>query len=166
MSPKRPLNIGLTAKGKYNHFRDKSYMDKCRLVPSIHFCELSLCANFQTCTLNPTSRFWWGVVIFVTTGVKQSQLRDYESWSSLTTKNGLRFINWNLYGMGPLTLVRWLLWRGFKVWAAFRTRIQAGKGPPPKKNKERKKISMSPIHLSDKIQGFKPIAIDTTLFPP
>jgi len=123
-------------------------------VPLFNLCELSFCANFQTCTLNPTSRFWWGVVIFVMTGVKQSQLRDFESWSSLTTKNGLHFINWNLYGMGPLTLVRWLLWRGFKVWAAFRTGIQAGKGPPippPQKRKEKKCVSNSFIRQNSGI---------------
>ena len=49
--------------------------------------------TIETCTLNSTSRFWWGAVIFVMTGVKQSQLLDFESWSSLATKNGLCFMN-------------------------------------------------------------------------
>ena len=47
--------------------------------------------TIETCTLNSTSRFWWGAVIFVMKGVKQSQLLDFESWSSLATKKWSMF---------------------------------------------------------------------------
>ena len=40
-----------------------------------------------------------------------------------------------LYDMGPLTLVRWPLYRALKVWATLRTRIQDEEGPPTQKLK-------------------------------
>ena len=76
-------------------------------------------------------------------------------------------MNWNMYDKGF-----WYLSDGFfgevlKFEQPFGLSDQdpAGKGPP-RPPKERKKISASPIHLSDKIQGFKSIAIDTTPSPP
>ena len=41
-----------------------------------------------------------------------------------------------LYNMGPLTLVRWLLYRALKVWHTPGTRIQAEKGLPTQKLKK------------------------------
>ena len=42
-----------------------------------------------------------------------------------------------LYDMGPLTRVRWPLYRALKVWHTLRTRIQAEKGHPTQKLKKK-----------------------------
>ena len=45
-------------------------------------CDSNLRAKYQTCALTPSCRFRWGVlVVVVVTGVKQSQLLDFKSWS-------------------------------------------------------------------------------------
>ena len=45
-------------------------------------CDSNLRAKYQTCALTPSCRFRWGVLVVVlVTGVKQSQLLDFKSWS-------------------------------------------------------------------------------------
>ena len=47
-------------------------------------CDSNLRAKYQTCALTPSCRFRWGVLLLVVvlvTGVKQSQLLDFKSWS-------------------------------------------------------------------------------------
>ena len=50
------------------------------------------------------------------------------------TKNDLLAVKQILYDMGPLTLVRWSLYRALKVWDTLSTRIQAHKGPTTQNN--------------------------------
>ena len=61
-----------------------------------------------------------------------------------------------LFDMGPLTLVRWPLYRDLKVWHTLQTRIQAEKGSPTEKLKKKKWVLKWSL---DKIQGFKTMFI-------
>ena len=71
--------------------------------------------------------FWavcvWKLSIFAT---RQGEI-------VVTQINDLRAMKRILYDMGPLTLVRWPLYRALKVWQTLRTRIQAEKGLPNNK---------------------------------
>ena len=46
-------------------------------------------------------------------------------------------MKWILYDMGPLTLVRWPLYRAVKVWHTLQTRIQGEKSLPTQKFKKK-----------------------------
>ena len=59
---------------------------------------------------------------------------------NLKTRNDPRAMKQILYDMGPLTLVRWPLYRALKVCHTPQTKIQAEKGPITQKIK---KISVS-----------------------
>ena len=73
---------------------------------------------------------------------------------SVSMKNYLRAMKRVLYDIGPLTIVRWSLYRALKVWHTHRTKIQAEKGPPTQKLEKNKCVLKWSL---GKIQCFKPM---------